>query len=265
MDYETIIYAVEQGVATVTLNRPEKLNSFTERMHGELHAALSAARDNGDVRAVVLTGAGRGFCAGQDLTDRVMDSTDATASFDLGETLERFYNPLVSLITQMDKPVLCAVNGVAAGAGANVAIACDIVIAAQSASFLQPFCRLGLVPDAGGTWSLTHRIGPARAKGMALLGDKIPAEKAAQWGLIWDCVPDDVLMDRVMDLARSLAVGPTKGYALTKRAINAASTKSFTEQLVSEAQMQRELGQSEDYREGVSAFLEKRKPTFKGR
>ena len=265
MSFETILHAVEDGVATITLNRPDKLNSFTEQMHGELREALSAARDDESVRAVVLTGAGRGFCAGQDLSDRVMDTDDPDATFDLGETLETLYNPLVTLITTMEKPVLCAVNGVAAGAGANVALACDIIVAAESASFLEPFCNLGLVPDAGGTWSLTHKIGPARAKGMSLLGGKIPAAKAAQWGLIWECVPNDDLMDTVMGMAKGLATGPTKGYARTKQAINAAGTNSLAEQLTLEAQMQRELGQSEDYREGVSAFLEKRKPAFKGR
>lgn len=265
MDFETILHDVADGVATITLNRPEKLNSFTEQMHHELRSALSQAKSDATVRAVVLTGAGRGFCAGQDLSDRVMNTDDPDAQFDLGETLETLYNPLVTLITSMEKPVLCAVNGVAAGAGANVALACDIVIAGQSASFLEPFCRLGLVPDAGGTWSLTHRIGPARAKGLSLLGDKIPAQKAADWGLIWECVPDDTLMETVGTMARTLANGPTKGYAKTKQAINAAGTNTFTEQLAMEATLQRELGRSEDYREGVTAFLEKRTPVFKGR
>jgi len=266
MAYETILFDVSEGVATLTLNRPDKLNSFNTQMHGEIADALQKVESDPEIRCLLLTGAGRGFCAGQDLSDREMDASDPNAEpIDLGDTLERLYNPLVKSITGMPKPVVCAVNGVAAGAGANVALACDIVIAAESASFIQAFCRLGLVPDAGGTWSLTHRIGVARAKGLALLGDKLPAAKAEDWGLIWQCVPDDQLMETAGGMAQQFAKGPTMGYGLAKAAIHAAVTNTLPQQLDVERDSQRKAGLSEDYREGVSAFLQKRPPSFKGR
>jgi 2-(1,2-epoxy-1,2-dihydrophenyl)acetyl-CoA isomerase len=264
MAYETILHDVSEGVATITLNRPDKLNSFTEVMHAELADAFDGAVADEAVRAVILTGAGRGFCAGQDLSDRVMADAD-DAPFDLGETLDRMYNPLVRRIAGAEMPVICAVNGIAAGAGANVALACDIVLAARSAAFLEPFCNLGLVPDAGGTWSLTHRVGVARAKGMSLLGEKIPAEQAEQWGLIWRCVDDDALMETARAIATKLAKGPTKGYGMIKQAIHAAAENGFDAQLDLERDLQRAAGRTEDYREGVTAFLDKRKPVFKGR
>lgn len=266
MDYETILFDVADGVATLTLNRPDKLNSFNTRMHGEIADALQKVRNDDAIRCLLLTGAGRGFCAGQDLSDRRMDPSDPNAEPpDLGETIETLYNPLIRTLTTLEKPVVCAVNGVAAGAGANIAIACDIVLAARSASFIQAFCKLGLVPDAGGTWSLTHRLGIARAKGLALLGDKLPAEKAEKWGLIWKCVDDDALMDEATALAAGLAKGPTTGYGLTKKAIHAAAHHSLDQQLEVERDSQRKAGRSHDYREGVLAFLEKRPPAFTGK
>lgn len=266
MAYETILFEVDSGAATLTLNRPDKLNSFNTQMHAEVADALQTVDNDPDIRCLLLTGAGRGFCAGQDLSDRQVDSSDPNAApVDLGETLDTLYNPLVRAITGMPKPVICAVNGVAAGAGANVALACDIVIAAESASFIQAFCKLGLVPDAGGTWSMTHRIGVARAKGLALLGDKLPAAKAEAWGLIWQCVPDDQLMAVAGAMAQQFAKGPTFGYGLAKKAIQAAVNNTLDAQLDVERDSQRKAGRSEDYREGVSAFLQKRAPEFKGR
>lgn len=265
MTYQHILFEVADGVATLTLNRPDKLNSFNTEMHAEIRECLDRAAGDDAIRVLLLTGAGRGFCAGQDLSDRRMDPSDPNAvPPDLGETIGTLYNPLIRAITTLPKPVICAVNGVAAGAGANVAIACDIVLAAKSASFIQAFCRLGLVPDAGGTWSLTHRLGIARAKGLALLGDKLPAQTAEDWGLIWKCVEDDALMDQAMELARTMAKGPTFGYGQIKQAIHAAASNSLDEQLDVERDLQRSCGHSNDYREGVLAFLEKRPPEFTG-
>lgn len=254
------------GVATLTLNRPDKLNSLTAGMHAELAAALAELAADDEVRCLLLTGAGRAFCTGQDLGERAAAvADDAAGPPDLGESLAQRYNPLVRTLTGMAKPAVCAVNGVAAGAGANLALACDIVLAARSAKFIQAFCRVGLIPDTGGTWILPRQVGLARAKGLALLGDELPAETAADWGLIWACVDDEALMDEAHGIAARLAAGPTRGLALTKRALNAAPGNDLDSQLELERELQREAGASADYREGVRAFLAKRKPAFRGR
>ena len=263
MAYSTIEVTIAAGVATIALNRPDKLNSFNETMHTELRAALAAARDDDAVRCVLLTGRGRGFCAGQDLGDRAVGPDSAPP--DLGATLDRNWNPLARALRTMPKPVVCAVNGVAAGAGASVALACDLVIAARGAKFIQSFCKIGLLPDSGGTWILPRLVGSARAAGLALLGDALSAEQAAAWGLIWKCVDDDRLVEETETLARHLATQPTKGLAAIKQALLVSSTNTLDEQLDLERDSQRTLGRSEDYREGVAAFLAKRTPVFKGR
>ncbi len=262
MGYSTILFAEDGAVATITLNRPDKLNSFTAQMHRELRDAIGRVRDGGKVRCLLLTGAGRGFCAGQDLSDRVMGESQAPP--DLGHTLATLYNPLVMSLRALEMPVVCAVNGVAAGAGANLALGCDIVLAARSADFIEAFCRLGLVPDAGGTYLLPRLAGTARAMGLTMLGDRLSAEQAAQWGLIWKVVDDDKLMEEANTLARHLATQPTKGLALIKRAIHASPANTLERQLALEAELQREAGRSADYREGVAAFMAKRPPKFSG-
>ena len=259
---DTILVTTDGPLRTITLNRPEKLNAFTADMHLAFRAALEAARDDDACRAVLLTGAGRGFCAGQDLGDRDPAKGEVP---DLGETLRNFFNPNIRLIRDMPKPTIAAVNGAAAGAGANIALACDIVLAARGAKFLQAFARIGLIPDAGGSWTLTHLVGPARARGLAMLAEPLPAETAADWGLIWKAVDDDDLMTEARDLAGKLATGPTTGLALTKQAILAATENTLEEQLELEAELQSRAGATDDYREGVTAFLEKRRPDFTGR
>ena len=243
----------------LTLNRPDRLNSFTEEMHEELRAALEQARADG-MRAVLLTGAGRGFCAGQDLGDR----NPADGPPDLGATVRSYWAPLVRLIKGLDCPVICAVNGVAAGAGSSVALACDIVLAAESAKFIQSFGKVGLIPDTGGSWHLPRLLGEARAKGLALTSEPLPAKTAADWGLIWRALPDAELMPEARALAEKLANGPTVGYVETKRAIHAAATNTLDDQLELEADAMQRCGYSADYAEGVAAFLEKRAPQFKG-
>ena len=265
-DYKFIDYSFDSGVATVTLNRPDKLNSLMGAMMLELYSALGSASQDDAVRAVVLTGAGRAFCAGQDLADTAMSpKAGSNAPPDVGEVVDTFYSPLVRRISTSPKPIVCAVNGVAAGAGANIALACDVVIAVQTASFIQPFCKLGLVPDAGGTWLLPHLVGRARAVGLALLGDKLSADQAAQWGLIWKCVATPDFEAEVTAVARTLAAGPTLGYVRTREAIDYAATSSLDSQLDLERDMQRELGNTQDYAEGVRAFIGKRPPVFVGR
>jgi 2-(1,2-epoxy-1,2-dihydrophenyl)acetyl-CoA isomerase len=262
MNYEFIQFQIENGVALLTLNRPDRLNSFTRAMHLEVRDALDTVQNDRSVRVLVLTGAGRGFCAGQDLAERAVEP--GAAGVDLGESVEKFYAPLVLTLRSLPMPVICAVNGVAAGAGANLALACDIVLAATSASFVEVFCKLGLIPDTGGTWHLPRLIGHARATGLAMLGDKLSAATAEQWGLIWRCVPDAVLMDEALAMAEHFASAPTKGLAFTKKALHASYTNTLPEQLKLEGEMMRELGYSHDYREGVAAFIAKRPAHFKG-
>lgn len=266
MEYESIRLEVDDGVATLTLNRPERLNSFTVAMHGEVRAALDAIAADRAIRCLILTGAGRGFCAGQDLSDRAVLPTAApdAEGVDLGASIENFYKPMLQRLRALPMPTIAAVNGVAAGAGANIPFACDLVYAAQSASFIQSFSKLGLVPDCGGTWWLPRLIGPARAMGLALLGDKLSAAQAAEWGLIWRCVDDDQLLPTAMSVARQLAAGPTLGFVRTRQAIDAAMLMPFSAALDLERDYQRELGRSADYREGVSAFIEKRAARFTG-
>jgi 2-(1,2-epoxy-1,2-dihydrophenyl)acetyl-CoA isomerase len=263
MTASSILFEAQDGYAVITLNRPDRLNSFNPEMHERLRAALDDAARRDDIRALLLTGAGRGFCAGQDLSDRVMG--EESAPIDLGHTVGTFYNPLVRAMQALPKPIVCAVNGVAAGAGANVALACDIVLAARSASFIQAFCKIGLVPDSGGTYFLPRLVGTARAMGLAMLGDKLTAEDAARWGLIWKCIDDAALMNEARALAAELARAPTQGLGAIKAAIHASSGNTLDAQLDLERDAQRTLGRTEDYREGVQAFMEKRAPRFKGR
>ena len=263
MTYETILFDIAEGVATITLNRPDKLNSFTAKMHEELGDALKRIQKDASVRCVLLTGSGRGFCAGQDLGDRVVQPGDEPLN--IGAYLEVGYNRLVRTIAALEMPVICAVNGVAAGAGANLAFTCDIVLAAKSASFIQAFCKIGLIPDSGGTWTLPRLVGQSRAMALALLGDKVPAEQAAQWGMIWKAVDDEALMTEARAMAAHFATQPTKGLGLIKKAIRASSTNTLDQQLDLERDLQTIAGRTEDYREGVAAFMEKRKPNFQGK
>lgn len=257
---DILLFDKAEGVATVTLNRPEKLNAFTPDLHRDLKAALDEIEGDTAIRAVLLTGAGRGFCAGQDLNLRRGGAGgEATAS-----SLDTWYNPLVRRLRRLEKPVVCAVNGVAAGAGANIALACDIVLAARSASFIQAFCKIGLVPDAGGSFFLPRLVGMARASALMLLGEKVTAEQAAQWGLIWRAVEDAALMAEAADLARHLARQPTRALGLIKRALNASFDNDLDRQLDLERDLQRMAADTNDYREGVAAFLEKRPAKFSG-
>ena len=259
----SILVSQDAGVLTITLNRPEKLNAFNPEMHQLLRQAIERAGDDAGIRAALITGSGRGFCAGQDLAER--NVSPGAAPIDLSVSIGSYYNPLVRRLRGLMKPVVCAVNGIAAGAGANVALACDLVLAARSASFVQSFVRLGLVPDSGGTYFLPRLVGTARAMGLALLGEKLSAEDAERWGLIWKAVDDDKLLAQANALARALAAGPTKGYGLVKRAIYASAGNSLEAQLDLERDLQRDAGSSADYREGVSAFMEKREPRYQGK
>ena len=264
---QPIVTHLDAGVQTITLNRPEKLNSFNPEMHELLRAALDDAARNPEIRCVLLTGAGRGFCAGQDLSEREMKTSDPLRDKprDLGATIEQYYNPLVKFMQALPLPIVCAVNGVAAGAGANIALACDIVLAARSASFLQAFAKIGLVPDSGGTYFLPRLVGTGRAMALAMLAEKLPAAEAERMGLIWKAIDDDKLMPEAVAMCRHLATQPTRALGLMKQAIYAAGGNSLSAQLDLERDLQREAGASPDYREGVGAFLEKRKPVFTGR
>ncbi|SFQ12047.1 enoyl-CoA hydratase-related protein [Variovorax sp. 770b2] len=255
------------AVRTLSLNRPAALNSFTTQMHAELMAALELAAGDDGVRCVVLTGAGRAFCAGQDLADPAVapDPTPGAAPKDLGRMISTYYAPLVARLRSMPVPVVAAVNGVAAGAGANLALCCDLVVAGRSASFIQAFTKIGLVPDTGGTWLLPRLVGSARALGIALLGDKLPAEEAARIGLIWQCVDDAALPDAAAALASKLAAMPTRALVATRQAMAAAQDMDLEAALAEEARLQREMGNADDYREGVEAFRAKRAPVFKDR
>ena len=262
VNFNSIVFAVDSDIARLTLNCPDKLNSFNVEMHTEVRRALDSLPGSG-ARVLILTGAGRGFCAGQDLSDRAVAPGGEGA--DLGASIEKYYAPLVLTLQSLPLPVIAAVNGVAAGAGANIALACDVVIAAKSASFVQAFCKLGLIPDSGGTWILPRLVGSARAMGLSLLGEKLPAEQAAAWGLIWQCVDDAELAPTVDRLALHFARAPTLGLACTKRALLGSGQRSLAQQLDVERDLQRELGRSHDYAEGVAAFIDKRPPKFQGR
>lgn len=263
MKFDNILCEVADGIARLTLNRPDKLNSFTGQMHAELRTALDYVQSDHSVRVLVLSGAGRAFSAGQDLADPDMAQIDGRMP-DIGNVVERNYKPLVMRLQNLRVPTIAAVNGIAAGAGASLALACDLVIAAKSASFLQAFSKIGLIPDTGGTWLLPQRVGMARAMGLALLAEKLPAEKAAEWGLIWECVEDDSFTARIDALAKQLSTAPTKALVRTRQAMHAAPGHTLEQQLSFEGGMMRELGWSPDYAEGVKAFMEKRSPKFTG-
>lgn len=258
----TIATEQSAGVLTITLNRPDVLNAFNAAMAAALLDALNGAATDAAVRAVLLTGAGRAFCAGQDLASVPNERLD---DFDIGAIVRTQYNPIIRAIRELEKPVVCAVNGVAAGAGANLAFACDVVVAAREASFIQAFCKIGLIPDSSGTFFLPRLAGFARASGMALLGERVSAEQAREWGLIWQVVDGVDLMQRSRELARHFATQPTRGLGLTKRALNASLGNDLMAQLDVEEQCQREAGRTHDFAEGVRAFLAKRPPVFEGR
>jgi len=258
----TILVRDHGNWVEITLNRPDKLNAFNDKMHHALQNALKAARDN-RARAVLLTGAGRGFCAGQDLGDRDPSKMDGPP--DLSKSVRTFYAPLVRLIRSLNFPVICAVNGVAAGAGANLALACDMVLAGESAKFIQSFAKVGLIPDTGGSWHLPRLLGEARAKGLALTAQPLPAKQAEDWGLIWRALPDDQLMTEARGLAEQFANGPTLGLGMTKQCIQAAATTTLSDHLEIEADAMKICGESADYAEGVSNFLEKRAANFQGK
>lgn len=260
--FETIDYQKDGGVATLTLNRPDCLNSFNQQMHREMAGALKTIKKDKEVRCLLLTGAGRGFCAGQDLNDRAVSSDESVP--DLGESLERYYNPMIRTLMTLEMPVICAVNGVAAGAGANLALAGDIVLAGRSAKFIQAFSKIGLVPDSGGTWQLTRLVGRARAMALSMLAEPVSAEQAQDWGMIWRCVEDELLLEEAQKLAQHLSTQPTRCLALIKRAVNQAASSNLNDQLDLERDLQRLAGRTQDYREGVAAFMEKRPARFEG-
>lgn len=259
---QSLLTALHHGVLELTLNRPDVLNSFDRAMAQALQVELARAANNPDIRAVLLTGAGRGFCAGQDLSE-VLPQGDGPMP-DISEVVRASYNPIIRAIRGLEKPVICAVNGIAAGAGANLAFACDLTIAAEEASFVESFAKLGLIPDTSGTFFVPRLVGPQRATGMFFLAGKMPASQAKEWGLIWDVVPHAVLLDSARGIAKQLAQQATRGFGLTKRAMNASWANGLDEQLEMEARCMQEAGQTADYAEGVRAFLEKRAPTYTG-
>jgi len=261
MAYQTILYDVADNILTITLNRPEKLNAFTREMMTEMIDAFDKADADDNIRAIIVTGSGRGFCAGQDLSERDVDA----GPLDLGRATATYYNPLVRRLAALRCPVVCAVNGVAAGAGVNIALSCDLVLARRSAKFVQAFSAIGLVPDAGGTWVLPHLIGQARALGFTLTGGTLSAQQAEQWGLIWSVVDDDAFEAEVERLTMQLANAPTQGLAAAKQAIRGAWSATLEEQLALESRMQRDCGLTLDYKEGVNAFKARRTPRFQGR
>ncbi len=263
MEEKPVLFEVKDGVGIITLNRPEKLNSFNEAQHHALVDAMEKVEADPEIRCLLLTGAGRGFCAGQDLSDR--NVAPGSAPVDLGETIGKFYNPLIKRLHASDIPTICAVNGVAAGAGANLALAFDIVLAARSAKFVQVFSNIGLIPDSGGTYILPRNLGQARAMGLALLASPLKAEQAKEWGLIWDVFDDETLFAEAFKMAASLAERPTLGFKLTRKAIRQSFDNDLDEQLALEQKWQQQAGFSEDYKEGVGAFMAKRKPVFKGK
>ena len=262
MTESSILSEARAGYHVITLNRPERLNAFNDAMHEALRDAIAQAEADESCRALLITGAGRGFCAGQDLSDRLLKPGEKPLP---RKSLEIYYNPLVRKLRALPFPVIAAVNGVAAGAGCNIALACDIVLAARSANFTQSFARIGLIPDSGGTWLLPRLVGEARARALALLAEPLPAEKAEQWGLVWKCVDDAALAGEARKLCEHFAAAPTQGLALIKRALDASAGNSFDAQLDLERDLQREANMTPDYAEGVRAFMEKRKPNFSGR
>jgi len=262
-DYETIVFEYRDSVGYITLNRPDKLNSFTAQMHDELRDALDFLESRADLRGVILTGAGRGFCAGQDLGER--QPLEPGQFRDLGEALEKNYKPLILRMRALPAPIVCFVNGVAAGAGMSLVLACDLIFAVKSARFIQAFAKISLVPDAGSTFFLPRLIGTQRAMGAAMLAEPISAEQAEQWGMIWKCIDDDQLQSHMEIVHTQLITGATRALAATKHALYASADNSLPEQLELEIELQREMGMSEDYREGSKAFREKRKPLFQGR
>jgi len=260
--YTQIQFALDRGVGVITLNRPERLNSFTEVMHAELARALDVMEADAGLRGLVITGAGRGFCAGQDLSER--KPAEDGSRRDLSQILEACYRPLITRLRALPVPVVCVMNGVAAGAGASLVLACDVVFAVQSARFIQAFSKIGLLPDAGGTWFLPRLVGSARAMGAALFGEAVSATQAESWGLIWRVVPDDALAATLSEVTATLAAGPTRAYAATKAALHASSGNTLAQQFDMECRLQRELGYTDDYLEGMRAFAEKRPPAFSG-
>lgn len=254
---------LSSGVFTITLNRPDKLNSFNFEMANQMKQALMEAESNDEIRCILITGEGRAFCAGQDLAEATEVSNDPDR--DLSEIVHHTYIPIIKGIRKLEKPVVCAVNGTAAGAGANIALACDIVIASEEAKFIQSFSQIGLIPDSGGTYILPRLIGLARATALTFLGDKVTAQEAVEMGMIWKSYPSDSFMNEAQAIAGKLAKMPTRGFGLTKRGFNAGFSNNLEQQMKLEADLQAEAGETYDYNEGVQAFLGKRKPEFKGK